>query len=146
MDLDRVGIYGHSWGGYFALRGMLTAPGVFHVGVAGAPGELTEAAPINEPYMRTPANNPEGYAAGLNAPLAANLQGKLLIIHGTADVHAPFSTSMRMIDALIKADKRFEMLVLPGADHSLTGVYGRYSVERKKDFFLEHLRGEYRER
>ncbi len=142
MDLERVGVYGHSWGGYFALRAMLTAPEVFNVGVSGAPGELTENAPINEPYMRLPENNPDGYAASYNAPLAANLEGELLIMHGTADTNAPFSTSIRMVDALIKADKPFELLVLPGADHSLQGVYGRYALKRMKAFFLEHLRGE----
>lgn len=140
IDLERVGIYGHSWGGYFALRGMLTAPEVFHVGVAGAPGELTENAPINEPYMRLPEHNAAGYAAGLNAPLAANLRGKLLLVHGTADVNAPFSTSMRMAAALIEADQDFEMLVLPGADHYLRGEGGRYANRRIRAFFREHLR------
>ena len=70
MDLSRVGIYGHSWGGYFALRGILTAPDVFTVAVASAPGELTEAQEVNEPYMDLPQNNKEGYAAGLNAACA----------------------------------------------------------------------------
>ncbi|KAA3606798.1 MAG: S9 family peptidase [Planctomycetota bacterium] len=142
MDMDRVGVYGHSWGGYFALRAMLTAPEVFHVGVAGAPGELTEAAPINEPYMGLPQENPEGYQAGLNAPLAQRLAGKLLIIHGTADVNAPFSTSMRMVDALIRADREFDLLVLPGAGHNPRGVQGQYESKRIRSYFLEHLRGE----
>ena len=142
MDLERVGIYGYSWGGYFALRGMLTAPDVFSVGVVGAPGELTESALINEPYMGTPAHNPRGYAQALNAPLAEQLSGELLLIHGTADVNAPLSTSMRMVDALIRADRDFDLLVLPGATHSLSGQAGDYAARRTRDFFLEHLRGE----
>ena len=142
MDMERVGVYGHSWGGYFALRAMLTAPEVFHVGVAGAPGSLMEAAVINEPYMRTPQENPEGYAAGYNAPLAGNLEGELLILHGTADVNAPFATSMRMVEALIDADKPFDLLVIPGMDHYLRGPRGEYASRRVRKFFLEHLRGE----
>jgi len=143
MDLERVGIYGHSWGGYFALRAMLTAPDVFHAGVASAPGELTEAAPINEPYMRLPVHNREGYAAGLNAPLAERLRGKLLLIHGTADVNAPLSTTMRMVRALIDADRPFELLVLPGADHALAApTFGNYVDKCIFAFFLRHLRGE----
>ena len=139
MDLGRVGVYGHSWGGYFALRAMLTAPGVFHVGVSSAPGDLTENAPINEPYMRLPVNNPKGYAAGSNPPLAANLEGKLMLVHGTADVNAPFSTSMRMVDALIGADKEFDLLVVPGATHSIRGKQGAYVARRIRSYFLEHL-------
>ncbi len=139
MDLERVGVYGFSWGGYFALRAMLTAPEFFRAGVAGAPGEMTEAAMINEPYMGTPQQNPQGYAAGLNAPLAEQLEGALLLIHGTADVNAPFSTTMRMVDALIRADKDFELLVLPGADHSMRGVQGAYAMRRIGEFLVAEL-------
>ena len=103
MDLSRAGIAGHSWGGYFALRGMLTAPEFFRAGYAGAPGDLTELAVINEPHMGMPAENPEGYERGSNLPLAANLAGPLKIMHGTSDVNAPFSTTMRMISAFIAA-------------------------------------------
>ncbi|HST59770.1 MAG TPA: DPP IV N-terminal domain-containing protein, partial [Longimicrobium sp.] len=111
MDLTRAGIAGHSWGGYFALRGMLTAPEFFRAGYAGAPGDVTELASINEPHMGLPSDNPEGYAAASNLPLAARLAGPLKIMHGTSDVNAPFSTTMRMIGALIAADRPYELLV-----------------------------------
>lgn len=139
MDLDRVGICGASWGGYFALRGMLTAPDVFHVGVALCPGDLTEAQAINEPYMGLPQDNPEGYAAGSNPALAANLKGKLLMIHGTADRNAPFSTTMRMAPALIRAGKIHDLAVIPQADHYFAGLYQRYAMERMISYFKEHL-------
>jgi dipeptidyl aminopeptidase/acylaminoacyl peptidase len=141
MDLDRVGIYGSSWGGYFALRGMLTAPDVFHVGVAVCPGDLTELQPINEPYMGLPKDNPEGYAAGSNPALAAQLKGKLLMIHGTADRNAPFSTTMRMASALIMAGKIHDLAVIPQADHSFAGLYQRYLMNRMISYFNEHLAG-----
>ncbi|RYZ46989.1 MAG: S9 family peptidase, partial [Myxococcaceae bacterium] len=103
MDLERVGIHGHSWGGYFALRGMLTAPTFFKAGYAGAPGALTEEAIINEPNMGLLSENPEGYAAGSNEALADKLQGALKLMHGTSDVNASLSTTMRMTQALVRA-------------------------------------------
>ena len=81
------------------------APDFFKVGVASAPGELTEAPEINEPYMDLPENNRAGYEFGLNSAHADKLKGKLLLIHGTHDVNAPVSTTLRMVDALIKAGK-----------------------------------------
>jgi len=139
MDLDRVGIFGASWGGYFALRAMLTAPDVFHVGISAAPGDLTEAPPINEPYMGLPKHNPEGYAAGSNPPLAGNLEGKLLLLHGTADVNAPFSTTMRMVRALIDAGKQHDLAVFPQGDHYFRGSDGPYFAQLMAAYFREHL-------
>ncbi len=139
IDLDRVGIFGASWGGYFALRAMLTAPDVFHVGIAGAPGDLTESPAINEPYMGLPKNNPEGYAAGSNPPLARNLKGKLLLLHGTADVNAPFSTTMRMARALIDAGKQHDLAVFPQGDHYFRGTDGPYFAQLMASYFREHL-------
>jgi dipeptidyl aminopeptidase/acylaminoacyl peptidase len=141
MDLDRVGIFGTSWGGYFALRGMLTAPDVFHVGIAVAPGDLTEAQAINEPYMGLPKNNQKGYAAGSNPNVADQLKGKLLLIHGTADVNAPVSTTMRMADALIRSGKMHDMAIIPGANHFFGGSGGMYMSRLVIQYFREHLQG-----
>ena len=139
MDLDRVGIVGASWGGYFALRAMLIAPEVFRVGISLAPGDLTEAPPINEPYMGLRQDNPEGYAAGSNPPLAEKLEGHLLLIHGTADVNAPFSTTMRMVEALVRAGRRHDLAVLPQADHYFQGPSLPYVNELIISYFREHL-------
>lgn len=141
MDLSRVGIYGHSWGGYFSLRGILTAPDVFSVGVASAPGELTEAPEINEPYMDLPQNNKDGYAAGLNAAQAGNLKGKLLLIHGTHDVNAPISTTFRMVDALVKAGKLHDLAIIPKMDHSTRApAFRKYYWDLVTNYFVEHLK------
>src|SRR5687767_3943656 len=91
MDTSRAGIVGHSWGGYFAINGMLVAPDFFKVGYAGAPGDLTEAVGINEPNMGSLATNKAGYDAGSNPARASALRGKLKIMHGTSDVMAPLS-------------------------------------------------------
>jgi dipeptidyl aminopeptidase/acylaminoacyl peptidase len=142
IDTTRAGIVGHSWGGYFALRGMLMAPDFFKVGYAGAPGDLTEAVSINEPNMGTLEGNPAGYDMGSNPGHASALRGKLKIMHGTSDVIAPFSTTMRMIQALIEANKTFDLLVMPGQPHGPVGAAGRYYREDVRRFMATHLLGE----
>jgi dipeptidyl aminopeptidase/acylaminoacyl peptidase len=139
MDTALAGIVGHSWGGYFALRGMLTAPDFFKVGYAGAPGDLTEAASINEPNMGLMASNQAGYEAGSNVGRASALRGRLKIMHGTSDVMAPLSTTMRMIQALIASNKTFDLLIMPGQPHGPQGAAGRYYREDVRRFMATHL-------
>ena len=139
MDLARAGIHGHSWGGYFALRGMLTAPDFFKAGYAGAPGSLEEEAVINEPNMGLRILNPEGYRRGANEPLAGQLRGALRIMHGSADVNAPLGTTMRMTEALIKAGKHIELLIMPGQGHTPEGPEGRYYFDDVSLFFERTL-------
>jgi dipeptidyl aminopeptidase/acylaminoacyl peptidase len=126
IDTARAGIAGHSWGGYFAINGMLMAPDFFKVGYAGAPGDLTEAASINEPNMGLPANNQAGYDAGSNPAHASALRGHLKIMHGTSDPQASLSSTIRMIKALIDANKPFDLLIMPGQPHGPQGPAARY--------------------
>ena len=142
MDLGRVGVHGYSWGGYFTLRAMLLAPDVYHVGVSGSPVvELESVAwvPV-EPYMLKPSENPEGYAYASNLTIANRLAGKLLITIGTADVNTPFAQTMRMAEALIRADKPFDLLVLPDQAHGLQGRSMTYFQNAVARYFVEHLR------
>lgn len=139
MDLSRVGIYGHSWGGYFALRGMLTAPEFFKAGYAGAPGALEEEAIINEPNLGLPSENKAAYEAGSNLRLAGNLRGALKMMHGTSDVNASLSTTMRMAQALIHEGKHFELLVMPGEPHSPAEPIFRYYLDDVRLFFVKEL-------
>jgi dipeptidyl aminopeptidase/acylaminoacyl peptidase len=139
IDATRAGIVGHSWGGYFALRGMLTAPDFFTVGYAGAPGDLTEAVSINEPNMGPISTNQAGYEAGSNVGRASALRGRLKIMHGTSDVMAPISTTMRMTQALIEANKTFDLLIMPGQPHGPQGSAGRYYREDVRRFMATHL-------
>ncbi|MDE2751285.1 MAG: DPP IV N-terminal domain-containing protein [Gemmatimonadota bacterium] len=141
MDLSRVGVHGYSWGGYFTLRAMLLAPEVYHVGVSGSPVvELESVAwvPV-EPYMLKPSENPEGYAYASNLTIADRLAGKLLITIGTADVNTPFAQTMRMAEALIRADKPFDLLVLPDQSHGLQGRSMTYFQDAVARYFVEHL-------
>jgi dipeptidyl aminopeptidase/acylaminoacyl peptidase len=140
MDLKRVGIYGHSWGGYFALRAMLMAPDIYRAGIASAPGDLTEGAEVNEPYMGLLQDNKAGYEFGTNTNFAANLKGKLLFIHGTSDINAPLSATIRMIDALINAGKPYDLVLLPQQTHFLEGAGQKYSNEAVRRFFDKNLK------
>ncbi|WP_242908069.1 S9 family peptidase [Actinomadura terrae] len=144
LDLDRVGIFGHSWGGYMALRGMLTAPDFYRSGVAAMPvADLDDHhAMAIEPYMSTPQDNPEGYAAASSLDLADRLRGRLCVIAGTSDVNAPFSATVKLVDALVRAGKRHDLVLLPGVDHHPRGAAREYYDNAVRAFFLETLRPE----
>jgi dipeptidyl aminopeptidase/acylaminoacyl peptidase len=139
MDLSRVGIDGHSYGGYFAIRAMLLAPDVYHVGVASAPMHMQG----NWGWDSVLLGNKEAYEYASNLNFAANLKGKLLIIHGTSDACVPFSNTMKMVDALIRAGKRFDLLVMPGQGHDIMRRLGRselYWLEAITRYLQEHLK------
>jgi dipeptidyl aminopeptidase/acylaminoacyl peptidase len=141
MDLQRVGIYGGSFGGYMTVRAMLTAPEVYRAGIAIAPVYDQEDMPAAvERYMGTPHEKPEGWKQLSSLPLAGKLQGKLLILHGTSDVNAPFSGTMRMVAAFIRAGKRIDMQILPEETHGFAGASQVYMLTMLRSYFAEHLK------
>lgn len=141
LDLERVGIFGHSWGGYNTLRAMLLAPDLFRVGVAAAPvadledhyGEWAEG------VMGLITENPEGYAAASNLTVAGNLQGRLLLIHGTSDANATLSATLKMADALARAGRPFDLLILPEQNHHPSGEHEPFWIDQIRRYFQEHL-------
>ena len=141
MDLSRVGIFGKSNGGYMVIRALLAAPDVYHVGVALAPGvDLRDLqADGIEPYMGLLENNPDAYEYASNLPLAENLAGKLLIIHGTSDRGVPISQTLKMVEALIEAGKTYDLFLLPGQGHRFTATGWRYARDATRRYFQEHL-------
>jgi dipeptidyl aminopeptidase/acylaminoacyl peptidase len=142
LDLTRVGIHGISWGGYLTLRAMLLEPDVYQVGVATAPlVDLADAMTYTEHYMGLPQNNRKGYEEGSCLAIAKNLEGRLLLIHGTADHNAPFSETIKMIDALMKAKKPVDVLILPEQPHVPEGDGYAYWVRARHRYFREHLLG-----
>ncbi|MGI9516675.1 MAG: DPP IV N-terminal domain-containing protein [Pirellulaceae bacterium] len=136
IDGDRVGISGHSYGGYLSALALLRYPEVFHVGVAGAP--VTDWKNYDtiytERYMRTPAENREGYGAGSCLRHADKLVGKLFILHGLVDDNVHPSNTWQLVDALQKAGKRFDMMVYPNSAH------GFGYNELKWEYFIRHLK------
>jgi dipeptidyl aminopeptidase/acylaminoacyl peptidase len=135
-DIGRVGIYGVSAGGQNALGGLLFHPEFYKAGVAacGCHDNRMDKLWWNEQWMGWPVG-PE-YAASSNVDNAKNLRGRLLLIVGEMDTNVDPSSTMQVVNALIKAGKYFDLLVIPGAGHGLGGAYG----ERKLyDFFVHNL-------
>jgi len=183
MDIERVGIYGHSGGGFMSAAAMLVKPynDFFKVAVASAgnhdnniynntwseryhglkevPIEAKDAPKKGEPtkaksklVMPMADQTVEGKKDGekksadtrweikvpTNGELAGNLKGKLLLVHGDMDNNVHPGNTIRLADALIKANKRFDMLILPGRAHAF-GPYQPYFTQRIFDYFAEHL-------
>jgi dipeptidyl aminopeptidase/acylaminoacyl peptidase len=89
--------------------------------------------------MGLPQQNPEGYEYASNLRLADRLKGKLMIAIGTSDTNATFGATMRMSDALIRAGKRFDLVVLPEQPHNLSGAALAYYYEARNRYLVEHL-------
>ena len=116
MDMSRVGVFGGSFGGYFTIRAMLQAPEVFKVGVAAAPvTDFRQTSAFAEIWLGPPEHNQASYDFASNLRIARRISaGHLLLIHGTSDVNAPLSATVQMIEALIKAGKPYDLVLLPG--------------------------------
>ncbi|MEM9056278.1 MAG: alpha/beta fold hydrolase, partial [Pseudomonadota bacterium] len=141
LDRERVGVEGNSWGGQLAVRALTDAPQLYRSAVATVPEtDLLDHVHWIEFQNGTPAANPDAYRRGTPA-LAERIDGDLLLIHGTSDANVPVSNTMKLADALISAGKPFELLIVPGANHSLQAHEERYSyaVERMARFFLTTL-------
>ena len=143
MDLERVGIHGGSWGGYMTARALLLEPDFYDVGVAtnGVYDIHDQNAWAIEPYMDRPWENPEGYEYGSSLRLAGDLNGKLLLIHGTSDVNATFSATMKLVEALIRAGKPHDLIVVPEQPHWFTGQSAAFAADQSRRYFQEHLLG-----
>jgi len=138
MDLDRVGVFGHSGGGYAAVRAMLDFPEVYKVGVAMSGSH--DVPYFNLGFVETydGADNPEAWAHASNVELADRLAGKLLLIHGEMDDQVHPHHTMRLADRLIAADKDFELLIVPGAEHTFIDCLA-YVRKRGWDFLVREL-------
>ncbi|SDU47105.1 S9 family peptidase [Jiangella alkaliphila] len=141
MDLDRVGIYGHSAGGYASTRCMLLAPEFYKVAVSSAGSHDNRPNHVwwAEKFFGSP--DEFDFAAQSNPEHAAKLRGKLLLVHGEMDDNATPHLTMRLVDALIKANKDFDLLIVPNADHRLM-IGTAYWLRRRWDYFVQHLMGE----
>ncbi len=139
MDINRVGVYGNSAGGQNAAAAVLFHPEFYKVAVAscGCHDNRMDKASWNEQWMGYPVG-PQ-YSECSNIDNAHRLRGKLFLIVGEMDENVPPESTMRLVDALIKADKDFDLLVVPGGGHGMGGSYGQ---RRMQDFFVHHLLGQ----
>jgi dipeptidyl-peptidase 4 len=139
MDLTRVGLYGGSAGGQNALGGLLLHGDFYKAGVAdcGCHDNRMDKIWWNEQWMGWPIG--PHYAEQSNVTLAPRLTGKLLLMVGELDTNVDPASTMQVVNALIKANKEFDFLMVPGSGHGTTGSpYGR---RKQQDFFVRNLLG-----
>jgi len=141
MDATRVGIYGTSAGGYGAAHAMLAFPEFYKVGVStsGDHDARLDKAWWNELYQGYPLQ--DDYVAQSNVTMASRLQGHLLLEHGDIDENVHPVETMRFVDALMKANKNFDMLFVPNMYHGESGEHALYLVRRRWDYFVQYLLG-----
>lgn len=142
VDGSRIGIWGWSFGGYNTLMSMSDGSGAFKAGVAiAAPSDWRFYDTVyTERFMRTPKENGDGYNAGSAISRASKLQGKLLLIHGTADDNVHYQNAAEYSEALVQANKQFDMQVYTNRNHSIFGGNTRnHLMNRVANFFLENL-------
>ncbi|MEI6754926.1 MAG: S9 family peptidase [Paludibacter sp.] len=138
IDKDRIGIWGWSYGGFMTLMSMSTGEKVFKAGIAVAP--VTDwhfyDSSYTERFMRRPQENFKGYDLSSALQRADKLEGRLLIVHGTADDNVHTQNTMLYIDKLVTADKQFEMQLYTDKNHSILGKQTRHHLYTRMSEFL----------
>jgi len=145
IDIDRAGIYGHSGGGYATADAMFRYPDFFKVGISESGnhdnreyeddwGERYQGLLVRDSGGKT------NYDDQANQNVAKNLKGHLLLAHGTLDDNVPPYNTLLVVDALIKANKNFDLLMLPNQRHGY-GNAGNYMTRRRWDYFVRYLLG-----
>jgi dipeptidyl-peptidase-4 len=142
VDANRIGIWGWSYGGHMTLHAMFEAGDDFKVGFAGGP--VTDwryyDSIYTERYLGLPQKNKKGYQDSSPVKYAAQLNGKLLIAHGTGDDNVHFANTLSVINDLIEAGKYVEVLAFPGRGHGVSDPAARrVLMQRVTQFFLDNL-------
>jgi dipeptidyl-peptidase-4 len=145
IDLDRAAMWGHSGGGFITADAMFRFPDFFKVGIAesGNHDQRLYEDDWGERYQGLLERTPDGsdnYALEANQLQAKNLKGKLLLAHGTLDTNVPPENTMVVVDALIKANKSFDLLMIPNAGHGYATA-SNYMMRRRWDYFVTNLLG-----
>ncbi len=141
IDVERVGIFGHSAGGYDAGHALLEFPDFYKVGVASSADHdhRMEKAWWPEMYMGWPVDS--AYHNQSNITMAAHLKGKLLLVHGGIDENVNPSATFKLAENLILADKEFDLLIFPSQRHGYSGKHGDYFLKKRWNYFVEYLSG-----
>jgi dipeptidyl-peptidase-4 len=145
IDLARAGIFGHSGGGNATAAAMFHYPDFFKVGISESGNHDNRAYEDDwaEKWAGLLVKNPDGssnYDSQANQAAAKNLKGHLLLAHGTMDDNVPPNETMLIVDALIQANKDFDLLLIPNAKHAY-GAAAQYMTRRRWDYFVRYLAG-----
>ena len=145
IDIENVGIWGHSGGGFATTTAMFRFPDFFKAGIAesGNHDQRVNEDDWGERYQGLLVKDGKGsdnYQAEANQTEAKNLKGKLLLVHGMMDGNVPPYNTFLVMDALIKANKDFDLILFPYQQHGY-GADGPYMMRRRWDYFVKHLLG-----
>ncbi len=142
VDSNKIGVDGWSYGGFMTISLMLDNPGVFKVGVAGGPVIDWSYYEVmyGERYMDTPEENPEGYTKSNLLNKVDQLDGKLLIIHGTKDPTVVWQQSLQFIKHAIDSDKDIDYFVYPGHGHNMRGKNRAHLYKKITSYFNDYLK------
>ena len=145
MDLDRVGVWGHSGGGYATAAAMFRYPDFYKVGISesGNHENRNYEDDWGERYiglLTTGADGKDNYEAQANQIYAKNLKGKLLLAHGNMDNNVPPYNTWLVVDALTKANKDYDLIIFPNARHGYAAD-SFYMMRRRWDYFVKNLLG-----
>jgi dipeptidyl-peptidase 4 len=146
IDIDRAGMYGHSGGGNATAAAMFNYPDFFKVGIAesGNHDQRDYEDDWAEKWAGLEVKNPDGtsnYDSQANQNIAKNLKGHLLLAHGTMDNNVPPNNTLLVVDALIKANKDFDLLMIPNVAHGYAEATP-YMARRRWDYFVRNLAGD----
>jgi dipeptidyl-peptidase 4 len=144
IDVERVGIFGHSGGGFASTDAILKYPDFFKVAVSGAGNHDNRSYNIYwaEKYQglmqRDTARKTDNFETSANKTMAKNLKGKLLLMHGDMDDNVHPANTIQVVDELIKANRTFDLIIAPNRAH---GLNEPYFIRRRWDYFVQHLMG-----
>ena len=139
VNPDKIGIWGWSYGGFMSANCLFQGEGVFSMAISVAPVTSWRFydSIYTERYMGLPQDNAQGYDAYAPLDHVSKMTGDLLLVHGTADDNVHVQNSMRLIDALVKANKPFDWLIYPDKNHGIYGGYTRQHLYRKMTDFIQ---------
>ncbi|GAA2692983.1 S9 family peptidase [Actinoplanes palleronii] len=138
MDLERVGAFGHSGGGFATVRAMLDFPSLYKVGVAMSGYHDARFFSLDFVEAYDGAGNPDAWLSASNVEIADRLEGKLLLVHGEMDDRVHPDHTLRLADRLVAANKPFDLLIVPGAEHAFIDCLS-YVRTRAWDFLTREL-------
>lgn len=146
IDIDRAAMWGHSGGGFITADAMFRYPDFFKVGIAesGNHDQREYEDDWGERYQGLLTKNADGtdnYDVEANQNFAKNLKGHLMLAHGTMDNNVPPYNTLLVVDALIRANKDFDLVLIPNQPHGYGGVTGTYMMRRRWDYFVRYLAG-----
>jgi dipeptidyl-peptidase-4 len=143
IDSTRIGVFGWSYGGFMSLNGLFQAPDVYSMAIAVAPVTHWKFYDniYTERYNGLPEENKAGYDAGSPLTYVDRMRGHLLLVHGTGDDNVHYQNSAALINALVQADKQFDLMSYPNRNHGIFGGNTTLHLRQRLTDFIDQTLG-----